>query len=262
MVLPNTSKAFAKSLNLKSKNDVVDARMLAQMGLERTLGAWQPASQNLRRLKRLTRERVALQEQKTVAKNQAHAYEFTHKPEKDIQKRSEKHIQFLEKQVKEVEQEIQKTIEADKTLTEKVDNICKIKGLGMVTVATIIAETDGFALFKSKGQVVSFAGYDVIENTSGTSLNGATRISRKGNSHIRRALHFPALGAVKHEKLFAELFKRTFEKSLIKMKAYVAVQRKLLVLIYTLFKNNTPFDPHYQTKQTQTQKNRQELSPA
>lgn len=260
VVLPNKSKAFARSLNAKSKNDVIDARMLAHMGLERSLDIWQPASQNLRRLKRLSRERVALQQQKTVIMNQLHAREFAHQPEKDIQKRSEKLIDFIKKQVKEVEQQIIKTIESDQILQEKVDKIGKVKGLGLITIATIIAETDGFALFKSKGQVVSFSGYDVIENQSGTSLKGTTKISGKGNSHIRRALHFPALVVVKHENLFAELFSRTFEKSRIKMKAYVAVQRKLLVLIYTLFKNNSTFDPLYHTNKIQ--KNRQELCPA
>lgn len=262
VLLPNKTKAFAKSLNVKSKNDVIDAKFLGQMGLERTLEVWQPASQSMRRIRRLSRERVALQQQKTVLLNQSHAREFAYQPEKDIQKRAEKIIRVIEKQLKEVEREIQKTIDSDEVLKEKVNNICKVKGLGLITVASIIAETDGFTLFKSKGQVVSYAGYDVVENQSGTSLNRPTRISGRGNRHIRRALHFPALVVVKYEKVFTELFNRAFEKSRIKMKAYVAVQRKLLVLIYTLFKNNTEYDFEYQIKQTSAQKNRQELSPA
>ena len=36
------------------------------------------------------------------------------------------------------------------------------------------------------------------------------------------------------------------ERTGIKMKGYVAVQRKLLVLIYTLWKNDMEFDPNYE----------------
>ncbi|HAD13144.1 MAG TPA: IS110 family transposase, partial [Saprospirales bacterium] len=106
-------------------------------------------------------------------------------------------------------------------------------------------ETDGFALFKNKAQLVSFAGYDVVQRESGTSVKGTTRISKKGNSYIRRALYFPALTAVKYEPQFKDFYQRVFEKSFIKMKGYVAVQRKLLVLIYTLYKKEEPYDPQY-----------------
>ncbi|MEZ4954321.1 MAG: hypothetical protein R2825_12210 [Saprospiraceae bacterium] len=37
VVLPNMSKAYAKSLNLKSKTDKIDANMLGRMGLEQDL---------------------------------------------------------------------------------------------------------------------------------------------------------------------------------------------------------------------------------
>jgi transposase len=184
VVLPNKSKAYAKSLNAKSKTDSIDARILAQMGLERSLELWQPFSQNMRRIKRLCRERVALQEQKTATLNQLHARSFEYNPEKTIKKRGDQLVKFIEKQIDQVEQDIQSTIASDEILKEKIDRICVVKGLGWVTVVTIIAETDGFALFKNKGQLVSFSGYDVVQHESGTSVKGTTRISKKGNRHI------------------------------------------------------------------------------
>lgn len=261
VLLPNKVKAFARSLNAKSKTDQIDAKILAQMGLERKMEIWQPASQNMLRVKRLCRERTALQQHKTAALNQSHARQSAHLPEKNSQNRSLKLVKFLDKQIKEVEDNIQQIVLKDPLLKEKVDKICVVKGLGLITVISIIAETDGFALFKNKAQLVSFAGYDIVQRESGTSVKGATRISKKGNGHIRRALYFPALSAVKYEPQFKDFFQRVLEKSFVKMKAYVAVQRKLLVLIYTLYKNNADYDPQYLLKQTQ-QKNRQELSPA
>jgi transposase len=263
VVLPSQAKAFAKSVKARSKTDAIDARLLAHFAAERALPAWRPPVANLRRLKRLCRERMELQEQKTIALNQAHARAHSQAPEADAQRRSKALIQFLKKQIQQIETQIEKTIAADANLQRKVQQICQVKGLGRITVATIIAETDGFALFTRKGQLVRFAGYDVIVEDSGTSVKGVARISRQGSKHLRRALHFPALVAVKYEKHFRDLFERVFARTTIKMKAYVAVQRKLLVLIYTLYKTDAAYDPnHAQQKQAALQKNRQELLPA
>ena len=53
VVLANQAKAYAKSLNLKTKTDAVDAKMLGQMGLERDLKQWKPMSPKLLTLKHL-----------------------------------------------------------------------------------------------------------------------------------------------------------------------------------------------------------------
>ena len=44
IILPSKAKAFVKSINQRTKTDKIDARLLAQLGLERTLEAWQPAT--------------------------------------------------------------------------------------------------------------------------------------------------------------------------------------------------------------------------
>ena len=133
-------------------------------------------------------------------------------------------------------------------MKHKVDLLCTIKGIGELSAATVIAETNGFALFENQKQLESYAGYDVIENQSGDHV-GKTKISKKGNSHIRRILYMPALNVVTYKvKPFVDLYERVFSKTSIKMKGYVAVQRKLLVILYTLYKKNQKFDNEHQQK--------------
>ena len=254
VVLPNKSKDYAKSLNLKTKTDKEDAKMLGQMGIERDLLQWHPISTKMRVLKQLTRDRVSILREKTSLSNKIHALNHSFEPNKRVLKRSNQRLKLLNKQLKEVEKEIELTIKEDELLNAKVTNICKVKGLGLITVATVIAETNGFVLFTSRGQLVSYAGYDVVEKESGTSVKGKPRISKKGNGYIRRALYFPAITLVKHEPQFKQLFDRVLERSAINMKGYVAVQRKALILIYTLFKNNTTYDPNFQNAKKETQK--------
>ncbi|MFV8362031.1 hypothetical protein ACNQGO_01445, partial [Flavobacterium sp. ZT3P35] len=65
-----------------------------------------------------------------------------------------------------------------------------------------------------------------------------------------------AFVAVKHnEKPAVDLYNRTIEKHGIKMKSYVAVQKKLLVLIYHIWKKNEEYDPNYLQKMNQHQEN-------
>lgn len=45
VLLPNKSKAFMKTLSVKTVNDKVSAQMLAQFGLEKKLDYWQPPHQ-------------------------------------------------------------------------------------------------------------------------------------------------------------------------------------------------------------------------
>ena len=245
VLLPNRTKAYLRFLNVKSKTDKIEASGLAQLGLDQQLPEWKPASVQMYSLKRLSRERHSLVDEKAALSNRLHAEKSCQDPDRAAIKRLNQRLKLLEKQIKEVEQQLMAKVQQDPELSQKVENICSIKGLGPITVVCIIVETNGFELIRRRSQLVSYAGYDVVERQSGSSINGKTRISKKGNAHIRRALHFPALCVVKYQTEFADFFNRVFERSKIKMKAYTAVQRKLLVLIFTLFRKNQPYDPSF-----------------
>jgi transposase len=170
-------------------------------------------------------------------------------------KHLEKLIKFYDKQIDETKQEITKLIEKDPILKPRIEQLCKIKGLGLLSVATIVAETNGFTGFENIRQLVSFSGYDVVENQSGNRV-GKTRISKKGNSRIRRILHLPAFNAVRFgEPTCQSLFERVFERTNIKMKGYVAVQKKLLMLCYAIWKNNSEYNPNYNSNNVKEHQN-------
>jgi transposase len=164
----------------------------------------------------------------------------------DIENNYKEMIANLHKLCEQIKEAINEVIKNNEMLQQKVKLLCSIKGVGTLTATTIIAETNGFALFENIKQLISYAGYDVIENQSGDHV-GKTKISKKGNSHIRRILHMPALNAVTYEvKPFTDLYQRIYLRTNIKMKGYVAVQKKLLATMYTLWKRDEMFDPDYQ----------------
>ena len=62
---------------------------------------------------------------------------------------------------------------------------------------------------------------------------------------MRKAMHMPALAAIRHDEQFKNLYTRLISKHGIKMKAAVAVQRKLLELTYTLHKMKSDYKRNY-----------------
>lgn len=242
VVLPNSSNAFFKSLKLKSKTDKIDAWGLAQMGLERRLNTWVPISEQMRDLKKIVRERLRLIREKNMVTNQLHAELASFRPSSIVRKRSEKRIAFLDKQIQAAEKDLRRLVDKDPDLKERLDNVCTAHGIGFITAIGIVAEYNGFILFKNRNQVVSFAGYDVKQNESGSSINGKKRISKQGNSYVRQMLYMSAMSAAVHDPHHRAYYLRIVEKTGIKMKGNVAIQRKLLLLIYTLFTKNEPYD--------------------
>ncbi len=242
VVLPNKAKKYLQSIGLKSKNDKIDAKGLAQMGAQQKLELWSPFGKYFYELRALTRQLQSIQELKTVANNQLHASKLAMFELKFVLKQQQKLIKEYDKMINDLAIKIEKHLKSDIEIMNKIGKIMKIKGVGLLTVAILLAETNGFELFTSASQLTSYAGYDVVENQSGN-RTGRTRISKKGNSRIRRILHLPAFNVVRYkEPIFENLFFRILERSNKKMVGYVAVQKKLLLIIFALWKNNTDYN--------------------
>ena len=245
VILPNKVKHFAKSHNVKTKTDEIDARIIAQMGVERSLPLWNPPKPIFKKLRELTRLLSDFKKERTAFFNKLEAIQASEDPGIIVIKSNKRIIAELEKGIIKLGNEIQKLISSDAELLKKVEKLSTIKGIGFTTIAIIIAETQGFAMIKSRKQLASFAGYDVVQNESGTSVKGKTRISKKGNSRIRAAMHFPALVSSRFNKSMKEDYLRIISNKSNKMIGVTALQRKLLLLMYTLWKNDSVFDENH-----------------
>jgi len=246
VVLPNKISNYMRTLDTKTITDKTASRAICQFGLERNLDAWHRPRKTYKELQQLTRERNQIVDERVVIKNQLHAENAENEPHKGSLKRMNARIKFLNKQEKEIKKEINEIVKNDLELKKELVNICTIPGVGMLTAVTVLAETNGFELIRNKRQLTSYAGLDVREKQSGTSVKMKTKISKQGNRNLRKAMHLPSLSAVKYNETHKELYRRLVEKSGIKMKALVAVQRKLLELIYLIHKNKTTFNGDYE----------------
>ncbi len=250
-------KYFAKSCNLKTKTDKVDSKMIAEFGIEKNLTGtdlWTPPSKEFKLLRDLSRERSSLKKAETSAKLQLHAMRYSHEKNETVVAMKEKQISFYKEQVKEVEKEMRDLVKKDKKLFEKIKKVQTIKGVGFITIITVLTEVNGFILFKNIPQLISYAGLDVVEKESGT-IVGKTKISRKGNAHLRTALYMPAVSAIQYNKELRSFNERIMKNKTLKKQGIVAVMRKILILIYTLWNTDQVYIEDYQVnKQLQVSK--------
>lgn len=245
IVMPNKITNFFKTLEIKTVTDKSMAEAIAMFGLEKKLANWIQPKKVFRELRQITRERDQLIVERTMLKNQLHAEQVEAYPSVKTIIRIKDRIKMTNKQLNETMAEIKESIKNDAELTQAVALMTTIPGIGVLTSAVIMAETNGFELIRSTSQLSSYAGFDVKEKESGTSIKGKPRISKRGNRHLRKAMHMPALAAIRHSERYKAVFARIVARNGIKMKATVAVQRKLLEIAYTIYKTKEPYNAEY-----------------
>lgn len=249
VILPNKAAHFQQTLSVRTVTDQTAARMLTQLGLEKQLEPWGPPDRLFARLKQLTRERKRLKDDVTRLKNQRHAGEAASDTPETTSMRINQRLDLFEQHIGEIEAEIREIINENKELKQRFEYVCSIQGVGLITAVTVVSEADGFNLVRNVRQLVCYAGYDVVEKQSGSSVKGKPKISKQGNTYIRRALYFPAITAVGKNPAMSTFYHRLHDRHSIPMKAYTAVQRKLLILIYTLWTKQEYYRPNYHQKE-------------
>lgn len=249
IVMPNKISNYMRTLEIKTITDNTCSKAIAQFGLERKLDLWKRPNPVYKKLQQLTRERDQIVSERVAVKNQLHAEKTEAEPHQNSIKRLNARIVFLNKQEAEIKKDIKIIISKEETIKKDIENICTIPGVGELTATIVLSETNGFELIRNKKQLVSYAGLDVKEKQSGTSVHGIPKISKKGNRVLRKSLHLPAITSIKYNENHRELFARIVAKNGIKMKGVVAVQRKILELIYTLHKNKTCFEYNYEKRE-------------
>jgi transposase len=123
--------------------------------------------------------------------------------------------------------------------------LLSIKGLGVVSVAGLIGEVGDFSKFKTRSEIMKLAGLDLYEISSGK-RRGQRRISKRGRSLLRKILYYAAIQMVKKNGIMYDYYTRLTNRGMLKMKALIAVARKLLGIIHAVVRDNRDYVGAYQ----------------
>jgi len=121
-----------------------------------------------------------------------------------------------------------------------------IPGIGSVLTAAIIGEIGDVTRFPNARALVAYTGLDASVRASGLFEGTRNRMSKRGSPMLRNSLWLAAVSARRFNpelKAYYELKRSQGKHSSV---ATGAVARKLVHLIYSLWKDNRPYDQNYQ----------------
>ena len=243
VVLPNKARKFCEAEGIKTKTDAMDARCLALLGcVSRRLKPWSPPAPIYRELRQMTRFHADLCEVRTSVANRMEALDHMEGMARSVHKNCERLLQEIDMLMEKNNKAIMEKVAEDRELQDKVRRIAKVKGLREPTIVCVIAETEGFHYIENRKQIVGYAGLDVKARQSGKE-DPRHCISKKGNAHIRAALYMPALVAVRYNRQIKAAYGRICQRHPNgNMIGVTAAMRRLLLLIYTLWKNGEEYN--------------------
>ena len=118
--------------------------------------------------------------------------------------------------------------------------LLSIKGLGVVSVAGLIGEVGDFSKFRTQSEIIKLAGLDLYEVSSGK-RKGQRRITKRGRSLMRKILYFAAIQMIKKNGIMHEYYESLIGRGMLKMRALVAVMRKLLRIIHAILRDDRDY---------------------
>lgn len=118
--------------------------------------------------------------------------------------------------------------------------LLSIKGLGIISVAGLIGEIGDFRKFKTRSEIMKLAGLDLYEISSGK-MKGERKISKRGRALIRKILYYLALKTIRKNGIMYDYYTKLTDGGMKKMKALVAVSRKLLGIIYAMVRDDREY---------------------
>ena len=241
LVNPYRVRKFAEGIGILSKNDVIDADLLARYGLmSKRLMSYTPVPSDistlgslLGRLDTLDRDlRREQNRQEKVGKTSVF-----HELEEQSIDRCVKHHKA---EIKGFKKAIRAMIEQSELLQKDYELLTGIPGVGEKTAWTMLVILRSRA-FNSAQEVASFIGLNPIEKRSGATEYRRPRLSKAGNGHFRQSLFFPAMVATSKNPDVKAQYERLLTNGKSKMCAIGAAMRKLVHICYGVLKHQTPY---------------------
>jgi len=150
-------------------------------------------------------------------------------------------LELAEKQLCEVEQAMEMSL----FKTGYGAQLLGIKGIGVVTAASFLGEVGDPLRFTNARQIANYAGYNLVEDSSGKSKSG-TCISKRGRKQLRSILYQMAYTMVGCNAEMKALYRHLFTRKtnpLKKKQALVVVSKKIITVIYSLLKKQEIYKP-------------------
>jgi len=149
-------------------------------------------------------------------------------------------IRTINEQIGAVEQKLEEQI-----YQLKLNNLLSINGFGVASVASLIGEIGDVDKFSSPKKLVAHIGVCPKEDQSGKYRNPRPKMSKMGNNRLRGVFYRACISALRCNPAIKDYYHRLLDKGKAKKVAICACMRKLIHLLWALWKYQRTFDPAF-----------------
>ena len=231
VVNPRRVRDFAKANGCLAKTDALDAAIIALFAERIRPPVRPPVDAETQELAALLARRRQVVDMITAEKNRLGA----DPPSKRVQRAIRRTISYLEKQLDEVDNDIDTAITNSLVWKAKDDIIQSVPGAGPVLSRTILSHAPETGTLNRK-QIAALIGVAPLNRDSGT-LRGR-RIVWGGRTEVRNVLYMATLAAIRFNPVIARFHARLIAAGKLKKVAIVACMRKLLTILNAMLRSN------------------------
>lgn len=244
IVNPAQVKDFGRGLAVRTKTDGVDSFVLARYGTLLKPDAWIPPAPEARMLQALLARRDAIAQDLQRERNRQEKADATNTPEL-IRKSLEDSIEFLVKQLAQLQQDIDEHIHRHPSLEKDMNLLQSIPGVGPQVGGNMLSVLSSHH-FESAEQLAAYLGLVPVERQSGSSVLGRAKLSKAGPARIRAVLYMAAVAAKRCNPHVKAVYERMLARGKCKMSALGAAMRKLVHLCFGVLKTQQPYQRDYE----------------
>ena len=232
VVNPRQVRDFGKSTGKLAKTDRLDAQLIAHFGEAIRPEARFLSDEQARQLEAMVIRRRQLVEMLVAEKNRLR---ITHK---QLQKRVQEHIGWLEKELDDIEKDLNRSIRESPIWREKDDLLRSVPGIGPVSASVLLASLPELGQLDRK-KIAALVGVAPFNRDSGK-LRGKRSIWG-GRADVRSVLYMAALSATRFNPVIREFYQRLRKVGKETKVALTACMRKLLTILNASLHYSTPW---------------------
>lgn len=152
-----------------------------------------------------------------------------------------KRLILFQDELKALDELIQSNIDDNDDMNSNIEILKSIDGIGNITATNFIVEINDINHFKSHKQLSAYIGLDPATKQSGTSINVRGKITKRGNSYLRRTIYQMAVSVSRYNPVFKDYLHKKILEGKKYRQAVIAVANKLIRVIFALLKNKSTF---------------------
>lgn len=233
-VNPARVRRFAQGLNWLAKTDRIDAQVLAQYGEKAQPRLLALPTEAEKRLSALVKRRKQVVDMLVSEENR------TQLAEKEVFESITTVMQFLQKQLKELDAQIQALIDQTPDLKGKQERLESVPGVGKVLASTLVSQMPELG-HSNRKEIAALGGLAPFNHDSGRKRG--RRMIRGGRPLIRRVLYMATLAATRFNPVIKGMYKRLIHSGKLKKVAIVACMRKLLTILNAILRDQSSWQP-------------------